>query len=149
MPIGEFCSRVVVVAERSTTVMEAARLMRQHHVGDIVVMNETDGMKVPVGIVTDRDIVVEIVVNRLDPEAILVGEIMAEGIETVRERDGVFDTIQLMRRKGVRRIPVVDDEGALVGVVAVDDLIQLLADEMGELSKLIEREQAHEAHVRL
>ncbi|HUY03259.1 MAG TPA: CBS domain-containing protein [Rhodocyclaceae bacterium] len=148
MPIGELCSRVVVVAERITTVMEAARLMRQHHVGNIVVVSEANGVKCPIGIVTDRDIVVEVVVNRLDPETILVGEIMAAGIATVREQDGVFDTMQLMRRKGVRRLPVVDDEGALVGIVAVDDLIQLLAEEMDELSKLIVHEQVHEAQIR-
>lgn len=148
MPIGEFCSRAVVVADRNATVMEAARLMREHHVGNIVVMDEAKGTKFPVGIVTDRDIVVEIVVNRLDPETVLLGEIMAEDLATVRERDGVFETIQLMRSKGVRRIPVIDDKGALVGIIAVDDLIQLLAEEMGELSKLIVHEQVHEAKIR-
>ncbi|HUW36880.1 MAG TPA: CBS domain-containing protein [Rhodocyclaceae bacterium] len=149
MPIGEVCSRVVVVADRNTTVMEAACLMRQHHVGNIVVVNETNGVNYPVGIVTDRDIVVEIVVNRLDPETILVGEIMVAAIVTVREQDDILDTMQLMRRKGVRRVPVIDDEGALVGIIAVDDLIQLLAEELGELSKLIVHEQAHEAQIRL
>lgn len=148
MPIGEFCNRVVVIADRNSTVMEAARLMREHHVGNIVVVDETNGVKFPVGIVTDRDIVLEIVVNQLDPETVLLGEIMAEGLATVRERDGVFDTMQLMRRKGVRRIPVIDDKGALAGIVAVDDLVGLLAEEMSELSKLIVHQQAHEAQIR-
>ncbi len=148
MPIGEFCSRVVVVADCNTTVMKAACLMREHHVGNIVVVDETKGAKFPVGIVTDRDIVLEVVVNRLNPETVLLGEIMAEGLATVREGDGVFDTMQLMRRKGVRRLPVIDDQGALAGIVAVDDLLQLLADEMSELSKLIMHEQVQEAQIR-
>lgn len=148
MPIGEFCNRVVVVADRKTTVMEAARLMREHHVGNIVVVNETNGINFPVGVVTDRDIVLEIVVNGLDPDTVLLGEIMAAGFVTVRERDGVFETMQLMRQKGVRRLPVIDDKGALAGIVAVDDLIGLLAEEMSELSRLIEHEQVHEAEIR-
>lgn len=148
MPIGEYCNRVVVVADRNTSVLDAARLMRQHHVGDIVVVDEANEARKPIGMVTDRDIVIEVVVNKLAPDTVMLGEIMTESLATVRERDGVFDTVQLMRRKGVRRMPVIDDYGALVGIVAVDDLIQLLAEEMGELSKLIAREQAREAGTR-
>jgi len=148
VPIGDCCSRLVVVAKRNTAVLEAARLMRAHHVGSIVVVDESNGLMFPAGIVTDRDIVLEIVVNRLDPETVLLSEIMAEGLATVRASDGVVDTMQLMRRKGVRRMPVIDDEGALIGIIAVDDLIQLLADEMTELSKLIVREKRHEAQIR-
>lgn len=148
MPIGEFCNREVVIAERSTPVYEAARLMRQHHVGTIVIVEQAVGTRRPVGIVTDRDIVIEVVVNNLNPETVLVAEIMGDKLATVRERDGVFEAIHLMRQKGIRRIPVVDDEGALQGIVSVDDMVGLLAEEMAELSRLIGREQAREAEIR-
>ena len=148
MAIGEFCNREVVVTDRETTVAEASKLMRQHHVGDLVVVDERDGMRIPAGIVTDRDVVVELVALGLDPDTITVGDIMGLELATVRESNGVFDTVQLMRSKGVRRVPVVSNKGALVGIVTVDDLIQLLAEEMGELSKLIAREQAVEERQR-
>jgi CBS domain-containing protein len=149
MPIGEICNREVVFAERKMSVPEAARLMRQYHVGDLVVAEERDGQRVPVGIVTDRDIVVEVVAKDLDPATLTVGDIMSLELVSAREKDGVFETLQLMRFKGVRRIPVLDDRGGLAGIVTVDDLIELFAEELGELAKLISREQAREAKMRV
>lgn len=144
MPIGELCSREVVFTTKNDSIREAARLMREHHVGDVVVVDEKDGVRIPVGIVTDRDIVIEIIAKELDLEQVAVGDIMSFDLVTARESDGVYETIQLMRAKGVRRLPVVNAEGALVGILAVDDIIGLLSEEMVELAKLISREQAME-----
>jgi len=148
MPIGEFCNRDVVFATRNNTISEAAQLIRQHHVGDLVVVDVIDGRRVPVGIVTDRDIVVEIIAKSLDLNDFTVGDIMSPQLVSVQENEGVFETIELMRSKGVRRIPVVDREGGLEGIVSADDILDLLAEEMTELAKVSPREQSREAHLR-
>lgn len=148
MAIGEMCNREVVFALSETTVLEASRLMRQHHVGDLVVVDELDGKRVPVGIVTDRDIVMEIVCMELEASVLTVGDIMSRELATVRESEGVFETIRHMRAKGVRRLPVVNVEGALVGIVTLDDLLEILAEEMSELARLISTERKRERQTR-
>lgn len=148
MPIGEFCNRSVVFATRKTSIAEAAQLMREYHVGDLVVVDVLDGMRVPVGIVTDRDIVVEIIAKSLDYNTFSVGDIMSPQLVSVQNDEGVFETIRLMRDQGIRRIPVVNQDGGLEGIMAADDMLDLLAEEMTELSKVAPREQAREAHTR-
>ena len=147
MPIGEICNREVVFSYPNHTVREAALLMREYQVGDLVVVEE-NGKRKPVGTVTDRDISISIVALGLDPDVIRVGDIMGPELVTVRENQGVFETSQQMRLKGVRRLPIVGEEGALVGIVAVDDLVALFADELTELSKAIVREQMVEVKTR-
>ncbi|MBZ0095746.1 MAG: CBS domain-containing protein [Sulfuricella sp.] len=149
MPIGEFCNREVVFATRETSIPEAAQLMRQHHVGDLVVVDETDGKRVPVGMVTDRDMVVEIIAKSLDFNEFSVGDIMSPQLFSVQDNEGVFETIRLMRAKGIRRIPVVNQEGGLEGIVSADDILDLLAEEMAELAKVAPREQEREAQTRI
>ena len=144
MPISEICNREVVIAQRRDTALEAARLMRQHHVGDVLVV-ERNGANVPVGIVTDRDLVVEIMAAGLDPGAINVEDIMAPELATVKESAGILEALQYMRRKGVRRLPVVGDSGNLIGIVTLDDLLELLSEELLELAKLVRHEQKNEA----
>ena len=144
MPIGDVCVREVLVATPETTVEEAARLMRQHHVGDLVVVAGENGSRVPTGIVTDRDIVLSVVATGLDPGIFTIGDLVTETLVTVREDLGIFECIQKMRTKGVRRMPVMDAQDKLVGIVSVDDLVQLLGQELSELGRLISREQAKE-----
>ena len=149
MPIGEICTRDVVVAAADTTIREAAQLMAKQHVGDIVVVREQPGGRlIPIGIVTDRDIVRSVVAEALDPAVFTLGDLGARELVTVRQDQGVFECIEHMRANGIRRMPVVDRGGALIGIVALDDLIQLLADEMSELAKLISKERAHEEALR-
>lgn len=105
MAIGEICNREVVVVTRETPVVEAAQLMRHHHVGDVVVVLEEAGLRTPVGILTDRDIVVEVVAAGLDPAGLKVGDIMAPDLATVREDTGVFEAIRYMRDKGCGACP--------------------------------------------
>ncbi len=144
MAIGEICNREVVIVEREAPVIEAARLMRQYHVGDLVVVDAPSGLRRPVGIVTDRDIVIEVVAMQVAPETLRVGDIMSAELATVRETEGVFETIRYMRDKGIRRLPVVDRDGWLQGIVTLDDLLILLAEEMGEMARLIGREMDRE-----
>lgn len=148
MPIGEICNREVVIAEKALPVIEAARLMRTHHVGDLVVVEQRDGRRHPVGIVTDRDIVVEVVAAGVNPDTLKVGDIMGSDVATVRESEGLFGALRYMRDKGVRRMPVVDPAGGLIGILTLDDLLGLLAEEMMELAKLVSNERQREATVR-
>jgi len=146
--IGEICSREVVVSGRDTTATQAAKLMREHHVGSIVIADERNGKRVPAGIVTDRDIVVAVLALGLNPDAIQVGDLMNRELLVVRENAGVAETIELMRAKGVRRVPVTDAGGALVGIVAADDVLCLLAEEMSALATMVSREHKREVEVR-
>jgi CBS domain-containing protein len=148
MNVGEVCSRVVVFAERDMPLVEAARLMREHHVGSLVVVDETGAGRVPVGMVTDRDIVVAAVAKGVDPRTVAVGEIMAAEVVVAQETDSEFDVLRTMRRRGVRRLPVVDAAGRLVGLITLDDLLGLLAEELGSLARAVETERAAEARTR-
>jgi CBS domain-containing protein len=147
--IGEICSREVVFATREMTVAAAAKLMRHHHVGSLVVVEQMNGGKrLPVGIVTDRDIVVELTAMDLDPAVITVGDIMVEPLITAREDEGLLETMEIMRYKGVRRLPIVGGDGQLVGIVTIDDLLEVLAEQMTELAKVVAREQVRESAAR-
>ena len=144
MPISEVCNREVVYAQADDTVLKAAQLMRQHHVGDLVVIDDSNGVNVPVGIITDRDLVVEIMATELDPSAITVGDVMSSEPALVKEDAGLYESIQYMREVGVRRLPVVNAQGGLVGILTLDDMLELLAEEMTVLSNLVKHEHKKE-----
>ena len=144
MSIGDICNRNVVMIEKDAPVMEAARVMRQFHVGALVVCGEREGARVPVGLVTDRDIVIEVLGEEVEAGSLMVGDIMSANLLTAREGDDLWETLQRMRHAGVRRVPVVDEQGALQGIVTMDDVIELLADELSQLAKLVAREQKAE-----
>ncbi|MBQ5942911.1 CBS domain-containing protein [Massilia sp. AB1] len=148
MHIGEICTSDTISCTRDETVQGAALLMRQHHVGDVIVVDAADDSNIPVGIVTDRDIVVSVIAPGLDPASILVGDIMSDDLLTASESDDVYELIERMRLRGIRRVPVVDAAGKLSGVVCADDLLEFLAEEMGELSRISSWQQAHERRVR-
>jgi len=144
MNIGEICSREVVIANKEDSVLDAARLMREHHVGDVVVVEQRDGQRVPVGILTDRDIVLELVAKSVDAQTVTVADAMSGELLTAKEADDVGDLIARMQGRGVRRVPVVNAKGGLVGIVAVDDLMDLLAEELTQLAGLVKREERRE-----
>lgn len=148
MPVGELCNREVVFATRKTSIPEAVQLMRRYHVGDLVVVDEVEGKRVPVGIVTDRDIVIEIIGESLSVDDFTVGDIMGPQLFSVPESEGVIETIRLMRAHGIRRLPVVDDQGGLAGIITADDMLDLLAEELTELARIAPREQEREARTR-
>lgn len=147
MAIGDICKRAVIVVEAEHSVRVAAALMRDQHVGTLVVVRN-NGTCRPIGIVTDRDIVIGVVAVGLDPEVLTVGDIMGQRFFTAPEDQGVLETVRQMRREGVRRLPIVDRDGALIGIVTLDDLLGLLAGELGELAGLLAREQAIEEKTR-
>jgi len=147
--IGDFCRRDVAFTPRETTVAAAARMMRQAHVGSLVVVEQKAGERiVPVGIVTDRDIVVEVTATDLDPKVITVGDIMRAEFVTSAEGDSVLEVLGTMRAKGIRRMPIVAEDGQLAGIVTIDDLLEVLAGQVNEIARIVAREQAHEATAR-
>lgn len=148
MSIGEICNRETVFTTKDGSISQAAKLMREQHVGDLVVVEEQAGRRIPVGILTDRDLVIEILAKDVDMNAVAVGDVMSSELLTANENDGLYETLQRMRAKGVRRVPVVDVGGALVGIVSADDLLDLLADELTALARLLSREQARERQKR-
>jgi len=148
MNIGEICTIQTVTCTRDETVQGAALLMRKHHVGDLIVIDQADGQAAPVGIVTDRDIVVSVIALGLDPASLQVDDIMSDDLLTCREEDDVYETIEHMRLRGIRRVPVVNSAGGLTGIVSADDLLAFLAEEMGDLSRISASGQAHEKRAR-
>jgi len=148
MQVGEICTREVVCANADTTVAAAAKLMRQYHIGDVIVTQDDKGRRVPLGIVTDRDIVLGVVAPELNAGALTVGDIMGPELVTAGESEDVFDAVERMRNKGVRRMPIVQEDGTLIGIVSIDDVIEVLAEEMNSLARLISREQLHEQQTR-
>lgn len=142
--LGTVASRIAIVVEPETPVPTAARLMREHHVGALVV-TAGDGARKPVGVLTDRDLAVGVIAQDLDARALRVGEVMSSEVVTARETDAVYDAIGTMRERGVRRLVVVGADGELVGIVTLDDLLALLAEELGALAQLVRRELRGEA----
>jgi CBS domain-containing protein len=148
MSVGQFCNRDTVILRKEDSIVDAAKVMREFHVGSAIVVEDSTGGVKPVGIVTDRDLVVEILAAELDPGAVTIGDIMSYDLVTAREEDGLWETLQRMRIKGVRRIPVVDQQGLLAGILTSDDLLEILAGELTELVKIIGKEQERERRTR-
>jgi len=148
MEVGKLCTIDTVCCTRDETVQGAALLMRRHHVGDIVVVDEPDGERSPVGIVTDRDIVVSVIALGLDPLGLLVGDIMSDDLLVAEEHEDVDSLIERMRLRGIRRVPVVGEDGRLAGIVSADDLLGYLAEEMEDLSRISPYQQSHERRVK-
>jgi CBS domain-containing protein len=144
MKIGEICTRIVTFATKDMPLVDAAKLMRQHHVGSLIVVEEQKGDRVPVGMLTDRDIVVEVLAPGLDYRNLSVGEIMSSKLITARDSDDMLGVLRVMRQKGIRRMPVVTESGSLAGIVTLDDLLEILAEQMDDLVDAIAGEQVKE-----
>src|SRR5262245_39107498 len=148
MDVNLVCNHNVATVRKGEGVVEAAALMREQHVGDLIVVETRGNASVPVGILTDRDIVVGVLARRVAPDAVTVGDAMTQNLLTVREDASLEFALREMRRYGVRRAPVVRANGDLVGVIAVDDVIQHLAAQLGRLAELISLEQDAEQRTR-
>lgn len=144
MPLRDVCQRNVVCINPQTTIHEAAKLMKEKHVGDLVVIDAHAIPPRPVGMITDRDIVTMVVAADVQPTEVLVEDIMARQIRVVHQDEGVYELTLKMREAGVRRMPVVDDNGGLVGVVSIDDVYKLLSSEFGNLAAVSAFQLANE-----
>jgi len=144
MLLREICTPDVVHCTPDTTALGLARLMRERHVGDVVVIEGDDSDQTPIGLVTDRDIVVEVLARERDPAAICAREIMRKPLVIARATEDASQAVERMKAHGVRRIPVMDDQRRLAGIVCLDDLLRQLAAEAGALAAIISREQDRE-----
>lgn len=145
---ADVCTRAVVVAPPSLSVDEAARLMRERHVGCLVVVEAGDAGRLPSGILTDRDIVTAVVARDVDPKTLRVGDVMSPSPAVVREHDTLYHVLSLMRSRGVRRLPVIDAHGVLAGIVALDDVVAAMAGQLQAAAMVAGRERHQEAVVR-
>ena len=144
MSAGEYCNREVIITGENVSITEAAMLMKQHHVGDLVVVAKQGEKTLPIGIITDRDIVVEVIAEKTDPDSLTIKDIMSKDLIMVEEKETLLDTLALMQNQGVRRIIVVNDQGSLQGILSADDAIELIAEAMNNLTKGVKQELTRE-----
>ena len=144
MNVGIHCTREVVITKPETEIRAAAKLMRECHVGDLVVVEHKDNENIPVGILTDRDLVVEVLALDLNPETVTVADIMSFEPVTVSVEAGLFEALEQMRAKGIRRLLVVNKRGGLEGILTADDVLELMGEAVGDLLALIKRERTNE-----
>lgn len=150
MVIKHICSKQVITIDRDRTLMEAAHRMRESHVRDLVVVETRANKEIPIGILTDRDIVIAVVADSIDRfHAILVGDVMSFELVTAREDESLTDVLERMGTTGIRHIPVVNSNGELTGLLSFDDVICLIASLMRDLATLIASEQEREKEERI
>ena len=125
--LKQIAVKPVITASARMTIAEAARAMKQKNVGALIVVNAGR----PLGVLTDRDIAIDVVAAGKDPDAVLVEDVMRKKPATLREDLGLMDAARVFAKTGVRRLPVVDKAGRVSGIVALDDLMMLLGNEMG------------------
>jgi signal-transduction protein with cAMP-binding, CBS, and nucleotidyltransferase domain len=145
MLISQICTRSLVTCNRDTPAAELARKMRDQHVADVLVVEDHAGRLTPVGLVTDRDLVVEVIACDRDPNQVRAADLMCADLETVLDSELVYDAIWHMRKRQILRLPVVDAHGALVGMLTADDVAEFLASELTEVARLRKRNPALQA----
>lgn len=138
MTAGGVCSRNVETTVRGTSLTDAARQMRDRRVGCVVVVEDGDGGHLPVGLLTDRDIVVRIVARAVDPGLLCVGDVATDAVHTVREERTMLEVLAVMRRYGVRRLPVCTFRGVLVGIITIDDVLSVISDGLTQVIQIVD-----------
>ena len=145
MTTGEICNRNVVVAPKTELVVDAAKRMRTSHVGALIVVEHREGRHIPVGIVTDRDIVISAVAGDVEHiHHLMLSDLMSLDLVIGHEDESVESALKKMHEHGIRRLPIVDSIGSLVGILTLDDVLQFLTAQQGELVALVAREQQRE-----
>ena len=137
MSAGRICVRSVDTVAPNETALAAARRMHSRKVGSLVVV---DNQQRPLGVLTDRDLVVRVIAENRDPNETLISEVMSRLPETVREETPIEEALRIMRGGPFRRLPVIAADGRLVGILSLDDILDLLAEEFGEIGRLLREE---------
>ena len=131
--LKDFASLVVAVVEPETTALVAAQLMRRHHIGALVVVDAQEKNR-PVGIVTDRDLVLELMAEGLDPAVFTAGDIMSLNLVLARPDMDAMDAVQLMQAHQLRRLVMADEAGRLAGIVTLENILEVLSRELADLA---------------
>ncbi|MGP1675764.1 MAG: CBS domain-containing protein [Burkholderiales bacterium] len=145
MKIEGMCTHGIVTADRSRTLQECAALMGESHVGSILVTEETPGGPQAVGIVTDRDLVVEAIARGVAPGEGKIGQIVATRLVTVPSSASIDEAIEVMKSEGVRRLLVAAPDRRLVGIISMDNMLEALAGEAAGIVQAMRRGFAREA----
>ena len=148
MNIGSICTRTVVTVDRAAPLPEAARLMREHHVGALVVTQQVAEGTAVIGVVTDRDLSVEVLARGIDAGTVQVGQVLSSPVLAVAETSPLDEAVLLMQQHGVRRLLVTGAQGQLSGIVSLDDLLVALATQIGVLSQVVRAGLDREAQSR-
>lgn len=144
MPISDICSPGLVTVQKGASIQFVAALMKRLHVGTVIVVESETHPNKPIGIITDRDIVLKAVAENLNLSQLHVGDIMSQNLAMIEKEKGVYDAIKIMRKRGVRRLLVVDGDQRLCGILSSDDLLQMLGDEMSEIGSLFQSQSRNE-----
>jgi CBS domain-containing protein len=137
-----------VTARVNESIGTCARRMHDEHVGCLVIVEQNDDSEFPVGMLTDRDIAIEVVAFGLDPATMTAGDVMSEKPAVVEEDDDLLDALAHMRERGVRRLPVVRPDGALAGMLALDNLLEALGEEIDGLVGVMRAQRTRELRLR-
>lgn len=149
MTAGEACRREVICATEDMSLKQAAERMRDQHVGSLVVIRKGDAGDIATGILTDRDIAIVAVARDFDPQTLRVGDVMSSDLVSARPEDSLADALATMRGRGVRRLPIITEQGTLIGMLTLDDLLELLADELKTMVLTMEGGVQRETRVRV
>jgi len=136
MALRDLMIKDVTSLPPTASVLDAAKFMADMNVGSVIVMKDNS----PSGFLTDRDIVTKVLAQGKDPKTTKISEIMVTTVVTISEDKGIFDVTKLMSARGIRRVPVVDSIGKLVGVIALDDVLILLGKEMQNIAAALRTE---------
>lgn len=148
MKLEDVCIFDVASCTPEISLTEAARLMRKHHSGDLIVVDNADEDREPVGVITDRDIVIEAVAQGKNPDQTKVRDIMSKRVVVASASEDLSAAIDRMRTHGVRRIPVLDDERRVIGVVSLDDVMRLHAEQAAAILEVVTKQQQREKRTR-
>jgi CBS domain-containing protein len=136
MYAGTVGTRKVETCGKNATILQVAELMRSEHVGDLVVVEYRSGEPIPVGMITDRDLVVTVMAMQVDPKSVLAEDVMSRKLVIAYEGEQLEVAMERMRGSGVRRVPLVDSGGVLVGIVTLDDIVEKLAATLSDVSRV-------------
>jgi len=145
MKVGEICNHKVITVKKTATALDAALLMRRFHVGDVIIVGDDQAARCPVGIVTDRDLALQIIALRINPETVAVGDLAGNSrLLAARVDDDVDDALEVMRNEGVRRMPVLEEDGTLAGIISVDEILENIVEELAHLVGLGKHHLVHD-----
>jgi CBS domain-containing protein len=149
MRIQDICTHRVATVNAGESLADACAIMRERHVGNVVVVEDIDDKRKVIGIVTDRDIIVSVIAAGLSPETLLVSDVMSKPVYCCAGTQDVFDAVAIMREQGVRRLPVLDEQGSLAGIIAADDIWIALSNQLKILGEITVRERIGEIKRRM
>lgn len=148
MSLSKYYKHEFVSMTKDASIQDAAHMMRRHHRGEVILVKQHQGIDVPIGIITDRDLVIEVLAMDVDIEKITIGSILSTELVTVVEDQNIYEVLDTMQQYGVFRVPVVDKTNKLVGLIDTDIIIKVLTEQMTMVLALIQTQRQVEKNNR-